>query len=741
MLRRFAQIAVVILGMTPLASAQVIRATESGKNCVAFPTQPGTYAVLYRSSDMVKWWPVGMTRSSPFGDVRVVKDTVQPAKKAFYEVRFAPLHLPFDTDGDGADDFTELRSGAWLNPALPVAAESGGHTLASQEVYDRMAKRDNFPGAQNVREVKFLITDVRTNPRLYFLNVNQHQFHYDFARNAIGLHANLNYWTGLSVFNAQTYFTSARSNLAGSLVYHENYIGPDGKRGIFTLEFWPTDPVEFKYIEVAYEMVAANAPFIDRLVYHAPSETQRQVQIDQAAEFANSAVRSIDTDDLFSSTDYTPMNQQSAYGKLTLADGVDTLSARDIVIFRNLPNDLTKVAGIITEVPQTPLSHVNLKARQNNTPNAYIANAGTHPDIAPFLGENVFYEVRPDGFEIRLATQDEVDEFFESIRPTEPSFPRRNLAIQDIRPLGGIRFAQTDAFGGKTTNLAELQRILPRNTPNGFGVPFYYYDEFMKHNGFYDEARLMMADPEFQSDPAVRKDRLKAFRTAMKKSSTMPAWMFDDLTRLQGLFPPAVTPRLRSSANAEDSVEFNGAGLYDSYTHKEDEGHISKSVLQVWASLWNYRAWEEREFYRIDHLASAMGILVHPNFKNEQANGVAVARNIFDPNWEGYYINVQIGEDLVTNPDADSTPEEMLVASLATSEYEIQYIRSSNQLPAGERVLTRAQVLDLVSKMRLLNSYFDSLYPGFDPNFAMEIEFKITATGDLVIKQARPWVD
>ena len=147
-----------------------------------------------------------------------------------------------------------------------------------------------------------------------------------------------------------------------------------------------------------------------------------------------------------------------------------------------------------------------------------------------------------------------------------------------------------------------------------------------------------------------------------------------------------MTPRLRSSANAEDSVDFNGAGLYDSYTHKADEGHIIKSVRQVYSSLWNYRAYEEREFYRIDHLTAAMGITVHPNFKNEQANGVAVARNIFDPTWEGYYVNSQIGEDLVTNPELNSTPEELLAADLLGDEpYEIQYIRFSNQLSPEKR--------------------------------------------------------
>jgi len=137
-----------------------------------------------------------------------------------------------------------------------------------------------------------------------------------------------------------------------------------------------------------------------------------------------------------------------------------------------------------------------------------------------------------------------------------------------------------------------------------------------------------------------------------------------------------------------------------------------------------------------------MGILVHPNNKGEEANGVAVARNIFDPNWDGHYINVQVGENLVTNPEAGTTPEEMLVAQLlGTTPYEIQYIRSSSELPLGERILTREQVIDLVGKMDILNDRFSNLYPNTPFDFAMEIEFKITKEGELLIKQARPWVN
>ena len=35
-------------------------------------------------------------------------------------------------------------------------------------------------------------------------------------------------------------------------------------------------------------------------------------------------------------------------------------TARDVVLYKTLPNEMPRVAGIITEVTKTPLSHVNL---------------------------------------------------------------------------------------------------------------------------------------------------------------------------------------------------------------------------------------------------------------------------------------------------------------------------------------------------------------------------------------------
>ena len=166
-------------------------------------------------------------------------------------------------------------------------------------------------------------------------------------------------------------------------------------------------------------------------------------------------------------------------------------------------------------------------------------------------------------------------------------------------------------------------------------------------------------------------------------------------------------------------------------------------MRQVWAGLWTYRAFEERDFYRIDHFTAAMGVLVHPNFDDEQANGVAVTKNIVNPSWPGIYVNVQVGEDLVTNPEDESIPEEFLIAQLNPDEwgtYEIQYVRFSNRVPEGETVLTPEQAENLARQLAIVQSRFRSLYKESSA-FAMEVEFKITEEGNLVIKQARPWLE
>ena len=294
----------------------------------------------------------------------------------------------------------------------------------------------------------------------------------------------------------------------------------------------------------------------------------------------------------------------------------------------------------------------------------------------------------------------------------------------------------------KVTNLATLHTLdFPEGTvPDGFGLPFYFYDEFMRHNRFYERANKIVGDEDLKKDREGLERTLKKFRKAIE-AGDFPPTLYDALTKLQKSFPSNQSIRCRSSTNNEDLPGFSGAGLYDSYTHKPDEGHLSNTIQQVFASLWNFRAFEEREFYRIDHQATAMGVLLHPNFKKEKANGVAVTEDILYESQGGfYYINTQIGEDLVTNPDEDSSPEELLLGWYKRDGHEI--VRPSKEADKGKSLLSDEHLQQLRDHLAAVHEEFAALYERDpeDRKFAMEIEFKVDRDGKLVVKQARPWV-
>jgi hypothetical protein len=139
-----------------------------------------------------------------------------------------------------------------------------------------------------------------------------------------------------------------------------------------------------------------------------------------------------------------------------------------------------------------------------------------------------------------------------------------------------------------------------------------------------------------------------------------------------------------------------------------------------------------------------MGVLMHPNYQNEKANGVAVSRyDLVETATHPFYANAQVGEDLVTNPEISSRPEELL---LPRSEFSRSFsgplplrLVSSNQVPLGEQVLSDAKAVLLGSYLDIIATHFERLYPP-NPDFAVEIEFKVTEADQLIIKQVRPWV-
>ena len=264
----------------------------------------------------------------------------------------------------------------------------------------------------------------------------------------------------------------------------------------------------------------------------------------------------------------------------------------------------------------------------------------------------------------------------------------------------------------------------------------------MNENDLYPAVDKMIKDKKFVADSQYRNQKLTEFQQLIQ-TGKVPDWMSEQFKDLQEKYPENSDLRLRSSSNSEDLENFNGAGLYSSLVHFAHEGAIENTVKKVWASLWTYRAFMERDFHKIGHKNIAMGILVHFDHKNELFNGVAVTKNLFNSIHDGFYINVQSGQSLVTNPDSEALPDELVVSAVGENkEYEIQYIRHSNLVQTGQSVMQNEQIFELIEQCRLIHDHFKIRYNAeTDNNFAMEIEFLATTDGILKIMQARPWLD
>ncbi len=612
--------------------------------------------------------------------------------------------------------------------------------IKSRKAFEKLSVKNDIPGLKDMWVCKFLITDINTDkPKLFFMETSKFYHHYPFYKLVTGNEISE------EQFDSITYYSNDnRQVLAGSIVAHDNFVSDSQDKGIYTIEFWPTDPAAFKYVKLTWDMISIGLPFAgNKLFYHISSQLQSKQFISDTEQYKLSDIKTMDTDKLFMGMTFIPLNLGDSFGVLRFMDAEDVPDMLDIVIFRSLPNDLSHVRGIITDVSQTPLSHVNLKAKQNSIPNAYIKNASKMEEFLRLKDKPVRFTVKANGYEIRESSMEQIERHMKDKVPDKSVIPPVNLDEKEIRNLKHIGFSDSTSVGSKASNIGEVKKILEEKyTIEGFAIPFYCYDRFMKENDFYSEIEKLLAESGLSADVETNKVTVEKIQTLIN-SGKLPENIANKIREMVELFPADSDLRMRSSSNSEDLENFNGAGLYSSecYNHAVDD--YKDVIKEVWAGLWTYRAYMEREFHKIDHSAIAMGILVHGDIKNERNNGVIVTKNIYDNTREGYYVNVQTGQSLVTNPEENTLPDELIVTFFEEQEQpEIQYIRKSNLTSGGKHVMSEERVLELVEQCRIIHTHFKKLYEAeSDDTFAMEIEFLTSQEGQLKIMQARPWLD
>lgn len=249
----------------------------------------------------------------------------------------------------------------------------------------------------------------------------------------------------------------------------------------------------------------------------------------------------------------------------------------------------------------------------------------------------------------------------------------------------------------------------------------------------------MLDSAEFWSDALIKTKILNELQDSIKHcpvDTSLLRLVNDKVKDIQGY----KNIRFRSSTNAEDLEGFNGAGLYDSYTGipGDKDKTIEKAIRKVWASLWNLRAFEEREYFKIDQKNVAMGILVHRSFPTEEANGVVITKNLYNQYNEAYTINVQVGEISIVIPTENYLPDQVIFYLYDSSNNTIEYT-SHSTVPGmeGKTVMTVDELKELKKYCQAISNHYCIL------NFeckTLDIEFKVDLVNGLrkvYIKQAR----
>jgi hypothetical protein len=621
-------------------------------------------------------------------------------------------------------------------PELPppdVVPTEAPRRLWTNELMTEAAWLD-FSKEQGGERFSKFVVDLKTDA-VYYFDVDVYRLHKDFIFGE--LYKKPKTKEAVRIFDVN-YGQNKTDFLMCYLVHH---LAADK----WTFAFWEGDYATAAHVEHAYRRMKATFWKGDVIAYRPDSNYQESV----AKNLTSIPV--LTNDKLYKDSPYAAFNKGKAIGTLrVVAAGAKeedlSFGEDEIVILAESLPDITPVSGIISETFSTPLSHVSLRARAWGIPN--VGLKGAAKTYEGLVGKTVYFEATDSTHTLREATAEEVAAWKEQqAKETEVILPAANLDAVELATLDTLRAKDVTAYGAKSANLGEIVFSKPEGfqVPPGFGVPIHWYDVHMKAAGLDQRVVAMLADEKFKKDATYRKKTLEQLRKDIAAAPLDAAFeaklgaAVDALTggdETIGLF-------VRSSTNAEDLPGFSGAGLSDTVHNAKGKAAVAKALREVWASVWNLRAYEEREHYRVDHTRVYGAVLIQVGV-NATAAGVLVTVHPTDPAETVYTINAKSGLGLRV-VEGKKVPETILydyknhgMRVLSRSDEETMLVFDGKggvrEVPnphKGKPVLTNARILTLGKAARRLTKVFP-------PDRPLDLEW-LFVNDDLYIVQSRPY--
>ncbi len=614
---------------------------------------------------------------------------------------------------------------------IPLWAQTTLNTLSQKTEFDAFS---NTPLTQKYGQVSAvkIVYDIKLE-KLYFINGNRYQLHYDFCKK------HLNYNVDLDFFNEHNYGDKGKQRY---LLANINYFR---SLNTYAIEIAAANQMTIPELIALHQILAKNTFMGSELKLLANTPKIRA----NAVKFQNKLTL-LYPSEIYKNASYQPIGKYKGTGTLKfvpdLDKAIDQIDPNDIIVLKQTPLFLPVVAGILVAEFQTPLSHLTILGQNRKIPISAYTAAFNDTHLLSFEGKNIQYEVTRDTFYIRLA------------KPKKSKKKKkRTISLKydlTVDSLVDCRNFKRNAYryaGNKAANFALLQALSKEadfKTPeSAFAIPFYFYQQHILQSGADSLITQLLSLPKITTQKDTLQKYLKRIRNRIKKHP-LDAHL-DSLVRhkitAKGSYKRM---RFRSSTNAEDAKGFSGAGLYTSKTGIVDHPKktIAKAIQKVWASLWSYEAFLERSYYNIDHTATYMGILVHRSFPNERVNGVAITKNIYRPDGQGFVINAQLGEVSVVKPEPGIISDQFICYPENT--YDLYKntvdIITTSSLNEGNLVMKATEIRDLSNSLEHIKRYFykhTSTFKSYE-NFGLDVEFKIDgAQNDLYIKQVRLYND
>lgn len=586
-----------------------------------------------------------------------------------------------------------------------------------------------------------IVYDIHDN-KMYFIQSEKYVYHYDFCKNVLHFPYDLDY------FNQKNYGNNPnRKYILASINYYDS-------KKIYTLEFAGWEKLDAEIVQKIYSNIASKVYFKNSLYYFPSNE--KQVEISNELD---KSIKKVSISDIYGNQVYQALNTRETYGYLKIVDASrleqTKLTPNDILLINSSPNEVPVIAGMITTQFQTPLSHITILAQNRNTPLMAMKNILSNEKVMKMRDRLVYFKVSNDTFELRKAELIDAMKFWNE---TKKKLTLKNLIIdsskKEIYPITSLSLKSISFVGAKAANFAELSHVVIGKKGNipipnpAFAIPFHFYLSHIKNNKIDTLIKTLLTKIVPEGNSKKIHEQLKLIRASIK-SGKIDENFIQKIHLICKTEIPSTHIRFRSSTNAEDIEGFNGAGLYTSKSAKlgDNKKTIERAIKVVWASLWNERAFYEREYFNIDQNNLAMGILVHQSFPDEYSNGVAITKNIYRKDFPAIILNIQKGNEAVVNPSKNIVCDQIICYDKNDTEIDakdrVEYISYSN-LNYNLPINTASEIVELSEILKAVKDhYYYKLGKGKNidyANYGLDFEFKFLKPDKrIILKQVRPY--